>query len=285
MQSSILDASNRSEKLIYAYMKKHFLLLYFLMILLSACVSNKKVVYMQKDDLKQKEVPLDTVVREYAILPFEYRVQAQDVLSIKVESLTKEEYNFFNLSTIGDGVNNNQLNPNNAAISGELVDDEGYILFPVVGKIKVAGLTIFEAQSTIQSVAEEYLENPIVSVRLLNFRYTLLGEVNEERTVNTFNNRISIVEAIGMTAGLTDLADRSKIKLIRQVDNATQVHYLNLLDEDIMNSPYYYVHQNDIIIVPPLKQRPYRKYFGQNIGFLLSSLSTVLLAINLLTNN
>jgi polysaccharide export outer membrane protein len=167
-------------------------------------------------------------------------------------------------------------------LHGYLIDADGNIEFPVVGKVKLGGLTIYEAEQKIQELAGKYLEEPVVRVRLVNYRFTVLGEVSNERSVNTFNNRISILEAIGLAGGLDELADRSNVKVIRQYENGVSAHYVNLLKEDLLiESPFYYVHQNDVIIVPPLKQRPFRRYFGQNLALIISSLSLVVLVLNL----
>jgi polysaccharide export outer membrane protein len=209
---------------------------------------------------------------------YEYRIQPEDNISVQFESLTPEEYDIFNRNQ----QNNQMLSIGNAILIGELVDPMGEISFPEVGKVKVAGLTVYEIQEKLQALANEYLESPVVKVRLINFRFTILGEAKQEGTIILPNNRISYIEAIGLAGGLTDLADKKNIKLIRQVGGKAEVRYINLLDEDFVNSPEYFVYQNDILIVPALRQRPYQTYFGRNLSLFISSVSLLLITITLI---
>jgi polysaccharide biosynthesis/export protein len=252
-------------------------------IVLSSCVTNKKYVYLQKDDVNVKGLPKDSVTREYKLADFDYKIQSNDLVSIQFESLTPDEYNFF-LQSGGRQASNVNINQSGALLFGELVDENGEINYPVIGKVKIAGLTIFQVQERLQELANQYLESPIVKARLLNFRFTILGEVNREGTITLTNNRVNIMEAIGQAGGLTDLADKSNIKLIRQRGEKTEVVYVDLLKEEFLSSPYYFVNQNDILVVPALRQRPYRRYFGPNLSLIISSLSLMLLVINLSRN-
>jgi polysaccharide export outer membrane protein len=260
-------------------MMRHIVLLSFAILFLGSCVTNKKVVFMQKDDVNVKDLAKDSVMREYDLPSFDYKIQPNDILGVRFESLTPQEFDFFSTTRVqGSQAGGIGL------LFGELVDDNGEINYPVVGKVKVAGMTIFEVQEMLQTLAEQYLESPVVKVRLLNYRITFLGEVNGEGIVTLPNNRVNLMEAIGHAGGFTELADRKNVKLVRQKGGKTEVIYLDLLDEDLMTSPYYYVHQNDIVIVPPLRQRPYRRYFGQNLGLFVSTLSLLLLIYNLSRN-
>ncbi|MBS1556939.1 MAG: polysaccharide export protein [Bacteroidetes bacterium] len=250
-----------------------------LILVTTSCVTNKKFQLLQKNDVNKQHMPSDTVVRQYNIDGFDYRVQTNDVLSVRFESITPKEYDF--LARAADPMLGNAAFIGGAQLLGDLVDEKGEIPFPVVGKVKVAGMTVFEIQEHLQDIAKQYLDSPVVKVRLLNYRLTLLGEVNREGVVMLNNNRVTMLEAIGLGGGMTDLADKTSVKLIRQVGNQTKVIYLDLLDENFINSPYYYVYQNDVLIVPALKQRPFRKYFGPNISLVISSISLLLLVVNL----
>ncbi|MEQ8924237.1 MAG: polysaccharide biosynthesis/export family protein [Fulvivirga sp.] len=246
--------------------------------IISSCVSNKKITFLQVPTEFDEEFELDTVLRDYSQSYKLYKIQSEDILSVSIKSITDDEYNIFK-----ENQNlNQQGNLNAAALNGYLVDDNGEIEFPVVGKVKVAGRTISEIEELIHINVNPYLTNPAVRVRLLNFRVTILGEVNSEGVVDIFNNQASIFEVIGRAGGLTDLAKRNEIKLIRKEGEHVGVSYINLLDENLIKSPYYYLQNNDILIVEPLKQRPFRKYFGPNLALIISSISVLLLTFNLI---
>jgi polysaccharide biosynthesis/export protein len=272
-------------------MQKNKIQSLFLVLLLggvfSACVTNKQFQYLQKDDVNvsRTEIPKDTLLRKYDLVDFQYKIQAEDLLSIQVYSLTAEEFDFFALkrnTTIGGG----GMGAGGASgqVYGYLVDEQGNVEFPTVGKVKLAGLTVFEAQDVVKEIAIKYLASPVVEIRLLNFRFTVLGEVKKEGVFVTQNNRITMMEAIGLSGGFIDFADKANIKVIRQHGGEVTVYYLDLLKEELLTSPYYYIHQNDVIIVPPLKQRPYQNYFGRNLALLISSVSLLLLVISVSQN-
>lgn len=257
------------------------LIFFSFLLLLGSCVPNRKYVYMQKDDVKKADVKLDSTVRTYDLSLHDIRVRPQDILSIRFTSLSPEEFDF--LATAN--ATPNALNPATAALSGELVNANGEINYPVIGKVNVAGLTVFEVQQKLTDLAKQFLESPKVTVRIVNFRVTVLGEVKQEGQVTTINNRVSLMEVIGLAGGLGEMADRSKIKIIRQSETgAVSVQYVNVLDENIVKSPFYYAQQNDIIVVPPLKQRAFRNYFGPNLALFVSTVSVLLLTVNLINN-
>lgn len=249
-------------------------------LIFSACVPAKKLVYLQDgDELKKgKEIPKDSILRSHALNIQEYKIQPLDVLSINFETLSEESNSFDFLEKLSP---QSRGGGSGSAISGILVNIEGEIEYAVLGKIKVAGLTIFQAQDSIRAVASKYLPDVVVRVRMLNFRFTVLGEVNGEQSVNSSNTRLTMMEAIGLAGGLSELADRTTVKVIRQNGNKTDIYYINLLEEQFLESPYYFVQQNDVIIVPPLKQRTFKKYWVSNLGIITTTLSFAAIMISL----
>jgi polysaccharide export outer membrane protein len=236
------------------------------------------VQYLQKDDVNNKNMPKDSIVRFHKIESYDYRIQPYDILYFDAQSLTDEEFDFLKLmntsATGGSAVG--------LSLSGIMVDDNGFIKLPVIGRLLAEGKTLFDLEEEIEKISIEYIDDPQIKIRLLNFRFTVLGEVNRDGSFSSLAPRVSIPEAIGLAGGITELADRANVKIIRQEGDTAKVFYVNLLDEDLVSSPFYYVHQNDIIVVPPLTQRTFRRYFQQNLGLFVSTLSTVLLIITLL---
>ncbi len=257
------------------------LLFFAALLLLASCVPNRKVLYLQHQDELKKKLEQDTAVRKYSLMDFNYKIQTNDIISVRYQSQTAKEFDFMTQQNQQNNTGTMAGQTGGALLFGELVDERGEIPVPVLGKVKVAGLTIFQIQDTLQRRVNFYLESTIVKVRLLNYRATLLGEVLKEGSVTFNNNRVSLMEAIGLAGGLSQLADRSHVKLIRQRGSVTEVHYINLLEEDFMKSPFYYVYQNDIILVPPLKVRPYRLYFNDNLAVFLSAVSVLLLVVTI----
>lgn len=253
-------------------------------ILTSACVSNKQVQYLQHNDVNVDAVVVDSVMRIKEYVTTEYKIRPHDILSIQFKSLTNNEYAFLE-EPVAAG--NQMVSDNNAGalLAGELVNELGMVNIPVIGNVKISNLTILQAQEKLQQLANSYFENIIVKVKMLNFRFTILGEVQQEGTIASYNSKVSILEGIGLAGGISDLANRSQIKIVRDTEGVIEVGYVNLLDENMVTSPFYYLRSNDVIIVPPLKQRPFRKYANQNFSIILSSISTLLLITNLLINN
>ena len=182
------------------------------------------------------------------------RIQPDDILKINVHSFSEEAAKPFNMDG-GQGMMGGGQNANLLLLSGYLVDSLGNINYPVIGTVKVGGLTIDDATEKLQQTIRESLSDAVVNMRYLNFRYTVLGEVNRPGTFSTINKRVTLLEAIGSAGDLTNYANRDKILLVRE-NNGQRVYVnIDLKDRRIFESPYFYIQQNDMIYVEPTKTK------------------------------
>ena len=231
-------------------MKLLFLLLAGLSI--SSCVSNRDLINFQPRD------PVAFSPQEI-INRHELTVQSEDLLRITVSSLNPEAAAPFN-----EDQENGQRIQNGGQIgtlaleltSGYFVDSDGYLDFPVLGPLQVRGLTLAEVkQEIVGRLADGYLKNPVVNIRFLNFKVTILGEVNAPGLVRLSNKRVTVLEALGLVGDLTAYANRTNILVMREVEGERTFARLDLQNEDIFSSPYYYLEQNDVIYVEPVAAR------------------------------
>lgn len=258
--------------------------------LLTGCmVSNKQVAYLQKDQDYKHTAPKDQVVRTYALqAPAEYHLQKGDQLHIKVNSLTPAQYDIFaQAQSLGNTTPQTPQmlgGPQGSLLAYE-VDPTGHITLPLAGEVLADGKSLKELEGQLQQQLSAYLKDPVVSVRLSNYRFTVLGEIRREGLYSTFNDRLSVLEAIGMAGGFDDLANREQVKIIRQGHNGEEatVQYINLLDENFVGSPYFFVQPNDVLVVGPVKQRPARKYLAQDISIISSVVALLVSVITLST--
>lgn len=220
-------------------------LILILILTASACVTHKELVNFNEGP----EFPLRDSVGVVPAL----RIQPDDLLSIRVRALDMEAAEPFNLdpersqNIAGGGAQR--------ATFGYLVDNEGFIDVPVLGALKVEGLTTNELKDTITQKLQTYLTNPVVVVRFTNFRITMLGEVGRPGTLTMQNERVTILDAIGQAGDLGVYANRKDILVIREQDGVREFGHINLNSRTIFESPYFFLKQNDVIYVAPVKEK------------------------------
>jgi polysaccharide biosynthesis/export protein len=180
-----------------------------------------------------------------------------DILSISVSSPSREESERFNAPNIAGSTVGTNGATNISPSSGYLVNQDGYIQFPALGNIMAAGLTKQKLKDDIQRmlVENKLLVDPIVTIRYLNFRVTVLGEVARPTVVAVPNEKISILEALGLAGDMTIYAKRDNVLIIREDKNGKTIKRVNLNNTEIFTSSYYYLKSNDIVYVEPNKQR------------------------------
>jgi len=220
------------------YLKTIFPILIFSIVLLSSCASKKEVVYFQNTG------DFETLVDKNSFTP---KFKIDDLLSIYVSTLDSEASAPFNLFRGGSegGVRPEQVD--------YLIDKEGEIDFPVIGKIKIAGLSGEEVRLLLREKLSDYLKDPIINIRLRNFSVSVLGEVNRPGTYPVDGERITIMEALGLAGDLTIKGKRENVMVIRDFDGTKVYTRIDLTKKEALSSPVYYLTQNDIVYIEPNK--------------------------------
>ena len=255
----------------------HFLIF---SLLLTSCVSTKNVTYFQNKD--QVDVTLSKGLYDAKIMP-------KDILQIQVFSMTPEASDPFNLLKGSSASTSSTSDTNQNSVFKYLVDNDGIIVMPIIGQVKVGGLTKNEAEELIKSKIQPYLsetENVVVHVRMMNYKYAVLGGVKTPGLYTTQNEKVSILEAIAQAGDLTTFAYRDRIFLIREnAEGQKEYHQLNINDANIISSPYYYLQQNDVIYIEPRKTEARNAFFSANTSALFSitsalmSIATLIIAV------
>jgi polysaccharide export outer membrane protein len=197
-------------------------------ITLSSCTSHKKLVYLRNVD--SKEVQENYYVKTKP----DYKIHKQDILYIKVLTLDEEISNVFN-QAIGYQQNYFQ-NETSLFINGYVVNDSGDVELPVVGEIGVEGLTLDEAKTEIEKQAAVYLKDATIVVKLISFKFTVLGEVSRPGMYHNSNNQLTVMEAIGMAGDITDFGNRRKVLVLRPTKEGTNTYRLDLTSNKILTS-------------------------------------------------
>lgn len=162
---------------------------------------------------------------------------------------------------------------------GYLVDDEGFIRFPVLRKVKLGGLTTDEAREKLEAELQQYLNEPVVAIRYLNYRITVLGEVNRPSTFVVPSEKISILTALGMAGDMTPFGKRESVLLIREVEGVRTVTRMNLNSREFLSTPYFYLQQNDVVYVEPDKAREVQASTNVRAISIIGSLTTLAIII------
>ena len=236
-------------------------------LLLQACIPMRKVVYMKNNPIIEKEI---------IITPPVHHLEIGDVLFVRVLSSNDKSYEFFNVET---NTNSSANNTSMASLylNGSTINSLGMIEIPVIGKIFLLGKNLEEAKISVQKVVDEYLQDAIVIVKLANFQVTILGEVNKPGTFPVFKENVTIFEALALAGDLSDYANRQKIKIVRTYNNKKKIYTIDLTDQQLLLSDFYYLRNDDMIYVEPLKYRTFRKSQSQIV---LSALTTLSLMVN-----
>ncbi len=256
-----------------------FVVLLGILAINSSCVSTKKIVYFRNERDSSALGP------QKILLNYTPTIQPDDILAITVSSISGIEnpqvISLFNMPLISVPMYNSAPGIANSSlpIGGYLVDKNGDIDFPVIGKIKIGGLTPEIAKDTLLNRLKNDITDPIVNIRYMNYKITVLGEVNRPSSYIMPNEKVTILDALGMAGDMTIYGRRDNVLVIREENGVRTFGQLNLNSKDIFSSPYFYLHQGDLVYVEPSRAKialnnPINSYYPIIFGIL--SILTIL---------
>ncbi len=253
------------------------LLLFTGVVLLASCSSTKNIAYLQ--NLNTTPSLVDTSL-------YDARIKPKDLLTITVNTFDREVSVPFNLVFPAGNASTYSSSTTESALQRYLVDNEGYIDFPVLGKINVLGKTKNELEVILKEKLKPFLkESPVVNVRMVNYKISVLGEVNRPNSYTITNEKVNILEALALAGDLTIYGKRDNVKLMREsATGEREVVTIDLTDENLIYSPYFYLQQNDVLYVEPNKTRKRNSKYSALTGQILSGVSVVVSVVSLIVS-
>lgn len=243
-----------------------------IILLLSSCGSRRNMVYLQNDSTQ-----ITTLFEQY--VP---KIQPNDILTIVVSASDPRVTVPFNpMSSMSAG---NITQATDLALRPTYtVNELGMITLPMLGEIKVGGLTRIQAIEKIRTELSQYIKDPGVNINFNNFRVSVLGEVAHPGSFIMPTERVTILDALGLAGDLTIRGIRENVMLIREIDGKKEIHRLDLTKQNTLNSPYYYLAQNDVIYVEPNKAQINNSKLGSNTNVIISIAGLLITVISVLT--
>jgi polysaccharide export outer membrane protein len=251
--------------------------IFFILLVIGTSCSQRNLVYFS--DL-QGASGNETPIRNYD----QPTIQPDDILSITVSSLNPESNVLFNNVILPTNANTGGVIAATKGTEGYQVDKSGFINFPVIGKVLLSGLTKEQAIDKMTNEIKVHVKNPIVNIRFMNFKVTVIGEVSKPSTFTVDTEKINVLEALGLAGDMTVYGRRENVLIIREKQGVRKTTRINLNDKDVFNSPYFYLQQNDIVYVEPSNRektaetRVGNKYIGL-WGSFISTLGFVAISI------
>lgn len=245
-----------------------FRMMIFILVLgLVSCVPQRRLEYLRNAETKGTQ-PVVVKTEETRI------IQNGDDLYIQIYSFSNSA-----TSSIGGQEGSTNITPYSAALVSYRVGKDSCIIFPLIGKIKVAGKTIPEAEQFITNALIQYLNNPSVNIKFVNTNISVLGEVRNPGNYTYSNYPLNIYQALSFAGDITQFGDRKHVKIIRNNNGHVEIAFLDLTKKDIINSPYFYLEANDVIYVNPL-QRRFWAFDRMPFELILSAISSTVLVVS-----
>jgi polysaccharide export outer membrane protein len=250
-------------------MLQNYGFIFLLSVLFLSCTSTQQLTYLQ--DQKRDNEKINDLVKTVRLQEMQYKFQPFDRIQVNISSSADEKLNFIKVPQFET-----------------VVDQNGRIDLPGVTEgIIVSGLTMKQAEQKMDTLlARKYsLTGAFVTLKLLNFNYTVIGEVVSQGTFNTEDPRINVLQAIGTAGGLTENANRENIRIVRSENNTAKIYQINILEDNTLQSPNFFLQPNDIVLINPLKSRAQTQQRTATIGLVISVISVVTSMIYLVFRN
>ena len=263
--------------------------LIFFVSILSSCISNKRLIYLQ--DQGGGTVPSSTISERVPYDYEEYVLQKFDIVEISIKTSVKELNELFDINNVQGAANmmaGGQGGGDVFFMTGYTIDDQGFVDLPLIGKIKLHGYTPEQSKALIEKELVNFVKegNYFVRVRLGGIRFSTLGEFNNPGKQTILQSRATIFEAIAAANDLSVLAKRNEIILIRQYPDGSQMHKINLNDRNLLSSDFYFIKPNDILYAEPLKVREIGNTtnFIQTFSLITTTVTAIALILTLVNN-
>lgn len=243
-------------------------------LIMTSCASKKDFLYLQS-------TAASTATE--SVSSYETTIQPDDVLLLLIASENAEVSAPYNLKAYSI------LNTTEAGTIGReqmqtyIVDKQGHIDFPLLGRIKVGGLTKAQAIALLKDKLKDHVKDAVINLRILNYKVTVLGEVNKPGAITISSERITLLEALGMAGDLTVYGNRKNLLIVREVDGVKTMNRVDITQSDFLTSPFYYLTQNDVVYVEPNKTRINSSVIGPNVTVGISIVSLIITVIVLVT--
>lgn len=248
-----------------------------MVVLSTGCANRKNMVYFQKGEF-------DSIVESAQL--YEMKFRKGDFLHINVSGATPEAVAIFNpIQTVTRENFNGAYTADNPQTVGYIIDNNGDINFPVLGKIPVAGKTKLELEKLLLEKLEGHIDMPVINIRLRNFKVSILGDVAKPGTFTISSERVTLPEALGIAGDLNITAKRKNILVIRETNGVKEQFRIDLTKNQVFDSPVYYLQQNDVVYVEPNQAKMNTSKFSPIYSVFISISSLILTAIVLITSN
>ena len=256
-----------------------------IVLLATSCTAPQKTIYFAENTALDPHVQVENIERRKEIV-----IQPDDILAVTISTISSitanssggalgqggsnDPVSIFNQGGTNYNITSSIGNGQSGANRGYLVDASGFIDYPVLGKVKVSGLTLRQIKDLLANRLEDFVKEPVVEVRIINYRITVVGEVGSPGSIISSNHKISVIDAIALAGDMPITGRKDNVMIIRTTEGRREYAKLNLNSRNVFNSPYFYLKQNDIIYVEPARVR--RQESNDFLRFYLPTFTTLL---------